>query len=225
VTDEYPPTEKLSGTVTGSVAAAPRRPGRGVLITLITVGAVLLIAVTVAVTLLLTSGRPNGGGTIPSPSFSDSPSASATPSATPTPTPEAPMAEPDEEDPEPPSGPSGTIDSIVVSVFDGDGGTPEESCAYPAWEYAESSFHGDDFVLAVDWSSNGSIDRVDVVTSDGGSWPSKGADDTQFIPFECWNGPSQARQIQVTLTAFAAGTPIDTAIVIFNADQPVQISY
>jgi hypothetical protein len=101
--------------------------------------------------------------------------------------------------------------------------SPQDICAF--WVSKPASDHSDKFNLAVNWDSNGAIDRVDVVTSEGGSWPSKGAEDVQFIPFECWNGPSQARQIQITLTGLAAGTLTDTATVIVKANAAVQITY
>ncbi|MEQ1737430.1 MAG: hypothetical protein ABL886_13625, partial [Rhodoglobus sp.] len=106
---------------------------------------------------------------------------------------------------------------------DGDGMSPKDICEF--WISKPASDHSDKFNLAVNWSSSGAIDRVDVITSEGGSWPSKGAEDVQFIPFECWNGPSQARQIQISLTGMAGGSPIDSAVVIVKANADVQINY
>lgn len=225
MSDAFPPTERLPITdPDGTPVQAGGGPNRPLLITLIAVGGALLITIAIVLTIMLTSGTPSAA---PSPSTFPVPSTSASPtpaeSLIPSPTPSIEEEEPPAEEEEDPPGPSGAIDEVILTVFDGDGMQPQDICAM--WISKPASDHSDKFNLAVNWSSNGAIDRVDVVTSDGGSWPSKGAEDVQFMPFECWNGPSQARQIQITLTGFAAGTPIDTAIVIVKANAAVQITY
>jgi hypothetical protein len=233
VSDEYPPTERLS-TFEGVPSAGPGRPGRRAQIALIALGVVLLVAVAVGTTVLLMTGRPGSDAagsptpTIPSPSFSAPPSPSATPMTVTEAPPEDEEEEEEEEEddvPAPPAAPPDAIESIVVSVFDGDGMTPEEICGYDPWETANSAYHDDKFNLAVNWSSNGTIDRMDLTTTDGSSWWGMDAEDVIFTPFECWNGPSGAHQVQITLTAFAAGTAVDTAVVIVRANEPVQITY
>lgn len=228
MSDQFPPTERLPITDPAGtpVQSAGGGPNRALLITLIAVGGALLITIAIVLTLMLTSGNPSAA---PSPSLPAIPSSSPspTPSAEPLPSP-SPSVEEEEPEPEPepeddPPAPAGAIDEVVVTVFDGDGMSPQDICAF--WVNKPASDHNDKFAIAVNWDSSGSIDRVDVVTSEGGSWPSKGAEDVQFIPFECWNGPSQARQIQITLTGLAAGTPLDTAVVIVKANGPVQITY
>jgi hypothetical protein len=229
MSDQFPPTERLPITEPdGTAVPAAGGPNRALLITLIAVGGALLVTIAIVVTLMLTSGNPSAA---PSPSLppisstspSPSPSVSPLPSPSPSLEEEEPEPEPEPEPEDDPPAPAGAIDEIVVTVFDGDGMSPQDICAY--WVNKPASDHSDKFAIAVNWDSTGSIDRVDVVSSEGGSWPSKGAEDVQFIPFECWNGPSQARQIQITLTGFAAGTPIDTAIVIVKANAAVQITY
>lgn len=226
MSDQFPPTERLPITdPEGTPVQAASGPNRALLITLIAVGGALLITIAIVVTMMLTSGNPSAAPSPslpPIPSNSPSPTPSVSPVPSPSPSLEEEEPEPEPEDEDPPA-PAGAIDEIVVTVFDGDGMSPQDVCAL--WVSKPASDHNDKFAIAVNWDSTGSIDRVDVVTSEGGSWPSKGAEDVQFIPFECWNGPSQARQIQITLTGFAAGTPIDTAIVVVKANAPVQITH
>jgi hypothetical protein len=226
MSDQFPPTERLPTTDPGGTPVqAAGGPNRALLITLISVGGALLITIAIVVTLMLTSGTPSAA---PSPSTFPIPSTSASPTPSGDPVPSPSAIEEEEPDPEPepeddPPAPAGEFDSVILTVFDGDGMSPQDICAF--WVSKPASDHSDKFNLAVNWDSNGAIDRVDVVTSEGGSWPSKGAEDVQFIPFECWNGPSQARSIQITLTGLAAGTLTDTATVIVKANAAVQITY